>query len=65
MGFFKIFGKALEWEECKQHLQEIKKDIVFKLIDMVKSTEGVTTQPKFGYEVTYLIKFRSNFTKFP
>ncbi len=64
MGFLKIFGKALEWEESKQHFEKIKKDIVLKLIDMVKSTEGVTAQPKFGYEVNFFIKFRLNFTKF-
>ncbi len=55
MGFLKIFGKALEWEESKQHFEKIKKDIVLKLIDMVKSTEGVTAQPKFGYEVPFLL----------
>ena len=57
MGFLKIFGKALEWEESKQHHEKIKKEVVLKLIEMLKSTEGVTAHPKFGYEVTFVIKF--------
>ena len=55
MGLLKIFGGILEWEEIKPHIEKIKRDIVFKFIDVVKSVEGVTTQPKFGYEVNDLI----------
>ena len=57
MGFLKTFGKALEWDESKQHIEKIKKDVVLKLIEMVRSSEGVTAYPKFGYEVISFSKF--------
>ncbi len=53
MGFLKIFGGTLDWEEIKPHLEKLKKDVVFQYIDAVKSVEGVTTHTKFGYEVNY------------
>ena len=57
MGFLKTFGKALEWDESKEHIEKIKKDVVLKLIEMVRSSEGVTAYPKFGYEVISFSKF--------
>lgn len=53
MGFLKIFGKALEFEESKEYHDTIRRDALEKIITWVNLTKGKCCCPKFGYEVKY------------
>lgn len=55
MGFLKVFGKPLDWEESKQHFDKIKDNAVDAIIDWLAVSKLKTCCPKFGYEVTYEI----------
>jgi hypothetical protein len=49
MGFLKIFGRALDWEESKQYHKIIKDNALEKMLDFVVQDQRCC--PKFGYEV--------------
>lgn len=51
MGFLKTFGRPLDWEESKQHIEVIRKDALTKIIDWITSTQKLSCHPKFGFEV--------------
>lgn len=51
MGFLKVFGKALEWEESKPYHHVVKENAVERIIEFV--TANTTCYPKFGYEVEF------------
>ena len=60
MGFLKIFGRALEYEESKQNHEIIKKSFIKYTIETIKATDfrtqlymaGVASQP-FGIDSNY------------
>ena len=51
MGFLKVFGRLLEFEESKQHFETIRNGAVDTIIDWMNSVSGKVCCPKFGYEV--------------
>ena len=52
MGFLKIYGLPLEWEDSKQYIQKLKNEGIFQIIRWIKSTDYKYSEiPKFGYEV--------------
>jgi hypothetical protein len=51
MGFLKIFGRALEFEESKIYIEKIRKFAVRTIIEWIKSAKEKRCIPKFGYEV--------------
>jgi hypothetical protein len=52
MGFLKTFGRPLDWEESKKHLNTVRKDALEKIIDWINSAKNIKCCPKFGYEVS-------------
>ena len=36
MGYLKVFGRPLQWEESKQHFETVRKDALYKIIDWIK-----------------------------
>ena len=64
MGFLKIFGNALDWEDSKQYFQKLKINGIFQIITWIKSTDTQINEiTKFGYEVINETQCRLNFTK--
>ncbi len=55
MGFLKTFGRALDWEESKKHFENIRNDVVYKIIDWIKSAEKIKSVPRYGYEVKIIL----------
>lgn len=51
MGFLQVFGRALEFEESKQHIKKIRENALVTIIDWIKSAKEKRCSPKFGYEV--------------
>jgi|LauGreDrversion4_2_1035121.scaffolds.fasta_scaffold44856_2 hypothetical protein len=52
MGFLKVFGIALEWEDSKPYIDKIKYQGIHQIITWIKSVEMRNCNcPKFGYEV--------------
>jgi len=51
MGFLKVFGRPLSFEESKVHFQKIRSSAVATIIDWINSSLGKRCFPKFGYEV--------------
>jgi hypothetical protein len=51
MGFLKVFGRPLSFEESKVHFEKIKNGAVETIIDWINSSQGKRCCPKFGYEV--------------
>jgi hypothetical protein len=51
MGFLKIFGRAMDFEESKEHFDTIRRDALKKIIWWVNSTVNKNCCPKFGFEV--------------
>ena len=56
MGFLKIFGHPIEWEESKKYFHIIKKDALEKIIYWIKTVKEEIHSPKFGYEVDFFNK---------
>lgn len=57
MGFLKIFGIALEWEDSKEYIEKIKIQGINQIIKWIKSTDTrIIEVPKFGYEVDCNLK---------
>jgi len=58
MGFLKINGKSLTWEESKKYHKHIKTEAVKQIIKWMKSINDSPgcKGPKFGYEVYFLIR---------
>ena len=54
MGFLKIFGRPLDFEESKVHFDKIRKGAVETIIDWINSSRGKKCEPKFGYEVNII-----------
>jgi hypothetical protein len=54
MGFLKVFGIALEWEDSKPYIEKLKYQGITQIIRWIKSVESRTCNvPKFGYEVQF------------
>ena len=51
MGFLKVFGRPLHWDESKEFHKIIKKDALEKIISWIEKTIDLKCYPKFGYEV--------------
>jgi hypothetical protein len=59
MGFLKIFGRQLDFEESKEHFETIRKDAVKKFIWSINSNlnnNNKDYKPKFGFEVNNYLK---------
>jgi hypothetical protein len=61
MGFLQVFGRALEFEESKQYIKQIRENALITIIDWIKSAKEKRCSPKFGYEVktNFFIDFNS------
>jgi len=53
MGFLKVLGRPLDWEESKIYFDQIRTNAVETIIDWIKGTNQTDCQPLFGYEVNY------------
>jgi hypothetical protein len=52
MGFLKIFGKPLQFEESKEYHEIIRKDAMKKFISWISNLKNVEClDPKSGFEV--------------
>ncbi len=52
MGFLKVFGNALEYEDSKKFFQRIKDQGIDQIITLINNTLArKSDNPKFGYEV--------------
>ena len=52
MGFLKVDGIALEWEDSKPYIEKIKIQGINQIITWIKSVELRNCNcPRFGYEV--------------
>lgn len=54
MGFLKVFGNVLEFENSKQYHNIVRMDATKKIIIWVNQVKDITCCPKFGYEVSII-----------
>jgi hypothetical protein len=55
MGFLKIFGDPLNFEESKQYFDTIRKDALNKIIDWISNLKDLKCCPKSGFEVSFFV----------
>lgn len=63
MGFLKIFGRALNFEESKEYFDFIKDSAFETVIQCILSTKDKKCCPKFGYEVFVIYQGRNTQNK--
>ena len=51
MGFLKVFGRALLWDESKPHQKTVKDNAVKVIINAIKAEKQC--RPQFGYEFEF------------
>jgi hypothetical protein len=55
MGFLKVFGRILEFEESEVHFETLRREAVETIITWMESISGKVCCPKFGYEVKLIL----------
>lgn len=54
MGFLKTSGKALIWNESKEHIQTVKNQGLDQVVEwIVEAMHIISESPKFGYEMEF------------
>ncbi len=55
MGFLKVNGKPLSWEDSKKYHNYIKGEAIKQIIRWMNSITSHCQGPKFGYEVYFIL----------
>lgn len=53
MGFLKIYGRALNWDESTNYFQLLRDNTVQNVISYLETEPN--SSPKFGYEVKHCL----------
>ncbi len=62
MGFLKIFGRVLSFEESKEYFEMIREGAIESFLQWIIIIKNNKCCPKFGYEVDFF-NFSWNYIK--